>query len=44
VDLENWFQENEAAYAIYFLDNSEGSYIFISYVPDNTDVTPLPLR
>ena len=40
--LQEWLPDNEASYTIYFLDTPPENYIFISYVPDTSNV-PLPL-
>jgi len=38
--LQDWFEDTEAGYAIYFLDSPSDEYIFISFVPDTTNVPP----
>ena len=41
--LHEWLLDNEASYTIYFLDTPLENYIFISYVPDTSNVTsPIP--
>lgn len=36
--IREWFEDHEAGYVIYFLDPPSDEYIFISFVPDITNV------
>ena len=40
--LQEWLPDNEASYTIYFLDNPPENYLFISYVPDSSNVPSPP--
>jgi hypothetical protein len=36
--IQAWFEDTEAGYVIYFLDPPSDEYIFISFVPETTNV------
>lgn len=36
--IQEWFEDHEAGYVIYFLDPPSDEYIFISFVPETTKV------